>query len=67
MALLTLTINDVSPTMATRAAELAHIARAMRLAEIAMRGPGGAVTSGPIMGDGQVLLGTWTYGPQASS
>jgi hypothetical protein len=67
MALLFLTVNDASPAMATRAAELAFIARALRLAEIAMRGPGGTVTSGDIMGDGQILLGTWSYAPQASS
>ena len=67
MALLTLTVNNPASAMPSRAAELAHIARAMRLAEIDMRSHGGAVTSGDIRGDGQVLLGTWSYVPQASS
>jgi hypothetical protein len=43
------------------------IVRALDLAESAIRGPGGAVTSGNIIGDGGVLLGTWSYTPQASS
>ena len=67
MPLLTLTVNDTVPAMASRAAELAFIVRAMRLAEIDLRGPGGVVTSGEIRGDGQILLGTWSYAPQAAS
>lgn len=67
MPLLTLTVNNASPVMATKAQEVALIARALDLAAQNIRGPGGAVTSGNIMNDGQVLLGTWTYTAQASS
>jgi hypothetical protein len=67
MALAVVTVNNPSPAMNTRAQEVALIQRALDLAESAIRGPGGAVASGNIMGDGQVLLGTWTYTAVASS
>jgi hypothetical protein len=67
MALAVVTVNNPSPAMNTRAQEVALIQRALDLAESAIRGPGGAVASGNIFGDGQVLLGSWTYTAVASS
>jgi hypothetical protein len=67
MPLLTLTVNFPSSQLDKRHQEVALIQRALDLAESAIRGPGGAVTSGNINGDGGVLLGTWTYTPQAGS
>jgi hypothetical protein len=67
MALLTLTVNNLAPALDRKVQEVQIIERALALAAQAIRSPGGAVTSGNINGDGGVLLGTWTYTPQASS
>lgn len=67
MALAVITVNNASPALDKKFQEVALIQRALDLAESAIRGPGGAVTSGNILGDGGVLLGSWTYTPQASS
>jgi len=67
MALLTLTVNNASPALDKKAQEVALIARALDLAEVAIRGPGGAVTSGNITTDGGAVIGSWSYTPQASS
>jgi hypothetical protein len=67
MPLLTLTVNNASPALDKKAQEVQLIARALDLASSAIRSPGGTVTSGNINGDGGVVLGTWTYVPQASS
>jgi hypothetical protein len=67
MALLTLTVNNTSPAMDKKYGEVALIARALDLAAQSIRMAGGSVTSGNINGDGGVLLGTWTYTPQATS
>jgi len=58
MPLLTLTVNNASPVLDKRHQEVALIQRALSIAEQNIRAAGGAVTSGNIMNDGQVLLGT---------
>jgi hypothetical protein len=67
MALFTLTVNNLSPALDKKFQEVQIIARALDLAESSVRGAGGQATSGNINGDGGILLGTWTYTPQASS
>jgi hypothetical protein len=67
MALFTLTVNNLSPALDKKFQEVQIIARALDLAESAVRGAGGQLASGNINGDGGVLLGTWTYTPQATS
>jgi hypothetical protein len=67
MALLSLTVNNASPALDKQAQEVALIARALDLAAHDIRRNGGAKTSGNILGDGAVVLGTWTYTAQAAS
>ena len=67
MALLTLTINNPSTALDKQHQETQLIARALHLAQQDIRASGGKKTSGNINGDGGVLLGSWTYTPQASS
>jgi hypothetical protein len=67
MALCVVTINNLSPVLDKRFQEVQVISRALDLAQQAICSPGGTVTSGNINGDGGILLGTWTYTPQASS
>jgi hypothetical protein len=67
MALLTLTINNPSPALDKQHQEVQLIDRALQLAKADIRSSGGKKSSGNINGDGGVLLGTWTYTPQASS
>jgi hypothetical protein len=67
MALAVITVNNASPALDKKFQEVALIQRALDLAESAIRGPGGAVTSGNIVNDGGTVIGTWVYTPQASS
>jgi hypothetical protein len=67
MSLCVVTINNLSPQLDKRFQEVQVVERALDLAQSAIRGAGGQATSGNINGDGGVLLGTWTYTPQASS
>jgi hypothetical protein len=67
MPLCVITVNNPSPVLDRRHQETALIQRALDLAESAIRGPGGAVTSGNILGDGGVVLGSWTYTPVAGN
>jgi hypothetical protein len=66
MALFTLTVDVIAPPMDQRFQECQWIARALRLAEQAMRQGNGAVTSGNIVHDGGVVIGKWHYTPQAA-
>lgn len=66
MALFVLTVNNPSPQLDKRFQEVQVIARALDLAETAVRGAGGQSASGNIT-DAGVLLGTWTYTAVASS
>jgi hypothetical protein len=67
MALLSLTINNLATPLDKKFQEVQLIARGLELAEQAIRMAGGTVTSGNIATDGAVVIGTWTYTPQASS
>jgi hypothetical protein len=67
MALLTLTVNNLSPVYSKQFSEVALIERALHLAATDIRSSGGKKTTGNIMDTGAVVLGTWTYTPQASS
>jgi hypothetical protein len=67
MALLTLTINNLATPLDKKFQEVQLIARGLELAEQAIRMAGGTVTSGNIATDGGVVLGAWTYTPQATS
>jgi len=67
MALLTLTVNNLATPLEKQHQEVALIARALHLASWDVRSNGGKKTSGNINSDGGVLLGTWTYTPQAGS
>ena len=67
MALAVITVNNLSPALDKKFQEVQVIARALDLAEAAIRGAGGQTASGNIIGDGGVTLGTWTYVAQASS
>ena len=67
MALLSLTVNNLSPVLDKRFQEVQVIARALGIAAQVLQSNGGLVTSGNIVGDGGLVLGTYTYTPQASS
>jgi hypothetical protein len=67
MALLTLTVNNASPALDKQHQEVQLIDRALQLAKTDIRSNGGKKSSGNITGDGAVVLGTWTYTPQAST
>jgi hypothetical protein len=67
MALAVITVNNLSPALDKKFQEVQVIARALDLAESAIRGAGGQTASGNIIGDGGVVLGTWTYTAQAAS
>jgi hypothetical protein len=60
MALLTLTVNNLSPVLSKQFSEVALIHRALELAALDIRAHGGAKTSGNILDTGAVVLGTWT-------
>jgi hypothetical protein len=67
MALLTLTVNNLATPLDKKFQEVQFIARALDLAQQAISAPGGTVTSGNVINDGGVVIGTWTYTPQAAS
>jgi hypothetical protein len=66
MALAVITINNLSPALDKKFQEVQVIARALDLAETAIRSAGGQQASGNII-DAGVTLGSWTYTAQASS
>lgn len=63
--LCTVTITDA--TQPTKAIEVMRVHRALTLAADKIRKHGGAVTSGGIIDDGGVSLGTWTLTGTAPS
>lgn len=65
--LATITVTAPSPSLDKQAQEVALIARACSLAAEAIRGPGGATTSGNIVDTGGVVIGTFSYSPVAGS
>ena len=66
MSLAVITINNPSPQLDKRYQEVQLVARALDLAENAIRSAGGQSASGTII-DAGVTLGTWTYTAVASS
>jgi hypothetical protein len=67
MSLAVITVNNPSVQLDKKFQEVQVIARALDLAEAAIRGAGGATTSGNLIDTGGVVIGSWTYTPQASS
>jgi hypothetical protein len=67
MALAVITVNSLATPLDKKFQEVRFIARALDLAENAISAPGGAVTSGNLINDGGVVIGTWVYSPQAAS
>ena len=65
--LCTVTITAPSPALDKQAQEVALIARALTLAAQSIREAGGAQTSGNILDTGAVVIGTFSYTPQATS
>jgi hypothetical protein len=55
------------PTCDTRRAEVAHAARSAKFAAFALQSTGGQQTSGNLVMDGGIVIGSWAYTPQASS
>ena len=66
MALLTLTVNNLSPALDKKFQEVQVVARALDLARQAIASAGGQSASGTIT-DAGVTLGTWVYTAQATS
>ncbi len=66
MALFTLTVNNQAPALEHKSGEAALIAQALATAAQTMQASQGTVTSGNIIGNGGVTLGSWTYTPQGS-
>jgi hypothetical protein len=67
MPIATVTINNPAIALDKRFQEVDFIARGLALASQAIGSAGGTVTSGNIATDGAVIIGSWTYTPQASS
>jgi hypothetical protein len=67
MPLIEVRIDNPSPAMGTRHAEVNFIARALALAAHEIQRNGGAKTAGTILTDGAKAIGSWTYEPQAPS
>jgi hypothetical protein len=66
MSLAVIGFDNPSPALDKRFQEVALVARALDLAEAAIRGAGGQSASGTIT-DAGVTLGTWTYTAVAST
>jgi hypothetical protein len=66
MALFTLTVDPTAPPLEARHQEAAWIARALQLAEQALRQSSGTVLSGNIVHDGGQVIGSWQYTPRAA-
>jgi hypothetical protein len=68
MSLFTLTISNFSPALEKQSQEVTLIHKYLELAIQEVRGSGGKHTSGNILDNaGTVVVGSWTYSPQASS
>jgi hypothetical protein len=68
MALFTLTINNLSPALEKQNHEVERIHKYLELAIQDVRGSGGKHTSGNILDNaGTVVVGSWTYTPQAAN
>jgi hypothetical protein len=67
MPLLSLTINNPAIALDKRFQEVEFVARGLALAAQAIKSAGGQQTSGNIATDGAVVIGNWTYVPQAAN
>jgi hypothetical protein len=67
MPLATITVNNLAPALEKRGSETTHVERCLLLAAQAIDAGRGTVTSGNIIGDFGVVLGSWVYVPQASN
>jgi len=66
MALAVVTVSNLAPALDKKSSEVSVIAQALHEAARAIQSQQGNVTSGNIVGNGGVVLGTWTYTPQGS-
>ncbi len=66
MALLTLTVNNLSPALDKKSSEVAVIAQALHNAAHDIQAAQGNVTSGNILAPGGAVIGSWAYTPQGS-
>ena len=66
MALFTLSISNLTPTLEKQHQEAQRIHSYLLLAAQDVRGAGGKKTSGNIL-DGATVVGSWAYTPQAGS
>jgi hypothetical protein len=67
---LSVTINNFSPPIGNRQAEVEKIHRMLELLGQNLHAAGGTLTSGNLIDAGpagNTVLGTWTYTPQASA
>jgi hypothetical protein len=68
MSLFVLTINNITPAMASKHQEMERIHQYGEIGLAAARAAGGAVTSGNIVvPGGSTIVGSWVYVAQASS
>jgi hypothetical protein len=67
MPICTVVINAPVVALEKRFQEVDFIARGLALAAQAIQAAGGQTTSGSIATDGAVIIGSWTYTPQAAS
>jgi hypothetical protein len=65
---LSVTINNFSPALGTKQAEVEKIHRLLEQLGENLHQAGGGLTSGNLTdGNNSSVLGTWTYTPQAAS
>jgi hypothetical protein len=67
MALCTVTVNNTAPALEHKSSEAALVAQALHIAATAIQSAQGTVASGNIIGNGGVVLGSWTLTSQNSS
>jgi hypothetical protein len=67
MALFTVSISNLSPALDHKAQEVQKIAMYLERAAQAVQSAQGNVTSGNILDSNNVLAGTWSYTPHATS
>jgi hypothetical protein len=67
VSLAVITVNNQAPALDKKYSETQLIARALSLAAQSIGAAGGTVTSGNIVNDGGVVIGSFVYTPQASS
>jgi len=67
MALFTLTINNLSPALDKKFQEVQKIDTYLERAAAAVHSAHGQLTSGNILDSNNVVVGNWTYVPQAAS